>query len=312
LERYPIRPALCTLINHWENTTFRITTTTGKQFLLRVHRPGYHTEAGILEELTWLERLSPAATFRVPAPFRSRNDRLVEPVASPLLSEPRHCCLFEWIDGRFVQKSLRPSLMSHLGTVIAEMQRLGEGLPVVHRRYWDAEGLVGKHPKFGTIDELRGISVKTQDVVSQGRELVLRHLKRFERDHPHKQGLIHADLHFGNVLVTPGGFAVIDFDDCGWGFHAYDLAVSLLSTGQLLGEDRQKEMPRLKDALIEAYAARKNWEASDEAILPYLTTARKLAMLGWLNSRSDNPRLRQRLKSATARTAAYLKKTYDL
>ena len=39
--------------------------------------------------------------------------------------------------------------------------------------------------------------------------------------------LIHADLHFGNVLVDGDRLAVIDFDDCGFGWHPYELAVVL-------------------------------------------------------------------------------------
>jgi Ser/Thr protein kinase RdoA (MazF antagonist) len=56
---------------------------------------------------------------------------------------------------------------------------------------------------------------------------VSRELQRFERRFPERLGLIHADLHFGNFLDTGAGPAAIDFDDCGRGFLAYDLAVPL-------------------------------------------------------------------------------------
>ena len=41
--------------------------------------------------------------------------------------------------------------------------------------------------------------------------------------------LIHADLHPRNVLIDGTHAAVIDFDDAGFGWHQYDLAVALVS-----------------------------------------------------------------------------------
>ena len=39
-------------------------------------------------------------------------------------------------------------------------------------------------------------------------------------------GLIHSDLHQENYLFDRGEVGAIDFDDCGWGHFAYDLAVA--------------------------------------------------------------------------------------
>ena len=39
--------------------------------------------------------------------------------------------------------------------------------------------------------------------------------------------MIHADLHPGNVVISGDRLHVIDFDDAGFGWHAYDLAVAL-------------------------------------------------------------------------------------
>jgi Ser/Thr protein kinase RdoA (MazF antagonist) len=200
--------------------------------------------------------------------------------------------------------------MGKLGAIIGSLHKNAEGFDVIHRRYWDAEGLVGANPKFGSIDRLEGVSAKTQDILSRGRVLVLRRLKQFERAFPQKQGLIHADLHFDNVLVAKRDLAVIDFDDCGFGFHAYDLAVNLGSIRH--STRRKREFQALRDALIEAYAAERGWTRSDEEILPYLMTARRLVMLGWMNSRSDNPVLRKRIKGAAARTVKLLRREYDL
>ena len=40
-------------------------------------------------------------------------------------------------------------------------------------------------------------------------------------------GLIHADLHLENVVFANGQARPIDFDDCGFGYWLYDIAVAL-------------------------------------------------------------------------------------
>ena len=41
-------------------------------------------------------------------------------------------------------------------------------------------------------------------------------------------GLIHADLHVGNILYHPDdGFCILDFDQCALGWRAYDVATFL-------------------------------------------------------------------------------------
>ncbi len=39
---------------------------------------------------------------------------------------------------------------------------------------------------------------------------------------PHKS-FVHADPHFGNVLVNGDVWTLLDFDECGFGFAAFDL-----------------------------------------------------------------------------------------
>jgi hypothetical protein len=49
------------------------------------------------------------------------------------------------------------------------------------------------------------------------------------------------------------------------------------------------------------------WDNEDESILPYMMIASGIALLGWLNSRSDNPSLRKNFKIVTTRVVKQLK-----
>jgi Ser/Thr protein kinase RdoA (MazF antagonist) len=60
-------------------------------------------------------------------------------------------------------------------------------------------------------------------------------------------GLIHSDLSFGNVLFTEEEVLPIDFDDCGFGYYLYDLAVVLAGPWEKPGFQHRRE------ALLEGY-----------------------------------------------------------
>ena len=185
--------------------------------------------------------------------------------------------------------------------LIGRLHKRGRGRQIVERRYWTADGLVGTSPKFGSVERLPEVSPPDQKIISRGRRSTYDRLRRFEAAFPDKQGLIHADLHFGNVLLSEGRMAAIDFDDCGLGFLAYDLAVPLMSVEARLSKKPRGEFLSFRAALIEGYVRESTWDDDDEKILDSLMDARQLAMLGWLNSRSDNPRLRKVFTTAAAR-----------
>ncbi|HZI50857.1 MAG TPA: phosphotransferase [Terriglobia bacterium] len=307
LPLYARRVEACRFLGHGENTTFQVTADGGKQFLLRIHRNEYHSRSALVEELRWLQELSDDPMLIVPRPIPSKRGQLVERVESPGVGEARHCSALEWIDGRFINKSLNRSHMKSLGHVIGRLHKVGRHRTVVERPYWNAEGLVGTNAKLGTVENLPKISSSDQRTISDGRRITFRKLKRFEDRFPQRQGMIHADLHFGNLLLSQGQIAAIDFDDCGFGFHGYDLVVPLRSAEHILGKRRRREFPAFKDELIEGYCREAAWDKHDDEIFPHLISARALTMLAWFNSRWDNPALRKYFKLVASRTVEHLR-----
>jgi Ser/Thr protein kinase RdoA (MazF antagonist) len=303
LERYRIKVQLVEFINHGENATFKVTAGRGKKYLLRVHRNDYHCREAIGEELAWLTNLAESGEH-VPVPVVSGNGHVVETVSMPELDLSRHCSLFEWVDGRFIEKSVKHGTMRKIGELLARLQNRAP--KTRYRRYWDAEGLLGAGAKFGSIDALAGVLRKEQQIITSARETTLAILHRYQNRFPERTGLIHADLHFGNLLATNSGLGAIDFDDCGHGFHVYDLVIPCLSVANILGESRKGELPAFKMALFDGYRSIRAFDGEDEALFPHLLTARRLLMLGWMNSRSDNPRIRQQFRAAVDRSLKHI------
>ena len=217
LKKYPIRVEEIKFINHGENATFKIIDSKNEAYLLRIHRGGYHTPAAIQEELSWLARLGQESQLAIPCPLKSKSGLLLEEASIPEVGT-RNCCLFKWLPGRFIEKGLKAKQMYQLGQLIAELHQ--DPPKTKHRHYWNAEGLVGTNPKFGSLNTLQSVTPKQQKAITKARQTVFKKLKQFEQKYPKRQGLIHADLHLGNVLLVNNKIWAIDFDECGHVFLA--------------------------------------------------------------------------------------------
>ena len=89
-------------------------------------------------------------------------------------------------------------------------------------------------------------------------------------------GLIHGDLHYENFMFHEGTAPAIDFDDCGWGFHLYDLAVTLW---ELEDRPRYNEM---RTALLEEYSRLRPLPERHSGHLQALVILRRLQILMWI------------------------------
>jgi Ser/Thr protein kinase RdoA (MazF antagonist) len=98
---------------------------------------------------------------------------------------------------------------------------------------------------------------------------------------PEHWGVIHADLHHGNVLIDGAALSVIDFDDAAFGWYLYDLAVALTH------QQRRADFAELQEALLAGYRTRRRFTVEDEARLPMFLLARRLAVIGWLHQRPE-------------------------
>ena len=78
---------------------------------------------------------------------------------------------------------------------------------------------------------------------------------------------------------------MIDFDDCGFGYYDFDIAIALNSLS------KHKNSKNLKKALLEAYKD----DSLDMQSIQIFLAARKIVELGWLNSRSHIPRIKNHI-----------------
>lgn len=270
------------LIFHGENTTFRARNSDGADYLIRVHRPGYQTRRTIVSELEFLAALRRETELLVPTPV-GEGHQAVSRITVPGV-EPRDAVAFEWIPGRFSSR-FTVTGMRRVGDFVARLHRFAENWTPsdgFERQFWNLEGLSGDNMGGGVEllpPEYRAVVEDTLDAASE----VLDALGR-ERD---VWGLIHSDLHHRNRLMSDGCLAAIDFDDCGFGYYLYDLAV-------ILGFPRHKYRDEfeadLLPAFLEGYRAVRPLSDEHVALLPVFYALRHIVITLWVLGRAaDNP-----------------------
>jgi Ser/Thr protein kinase RdoA (MazF antagonist) len=315
LEAFPIAPAKLAFVNVSENVTFRVTDEAGKDFVLRLHRPWYHTIERLKGERVWTRALA-AAGVGVPRGVMTREGDDYVRVAVEPLGEQRWAGLARWIEGRVLYDIVdaEPDPAANE----AHFERLGAIMAVLHnqaaawtppasfeRHALDADGLMGgpggeppfwgpfwDHPMFPPTE--RGLMLATRDMIHAA-------LLRYGRD-PATFSLIHADLHPGNVLVDGERLAVIDFDDAAFGWHLYDLAVALV-----FYQDHAR-FAGFRDACLRGYARVRPLPDDVVRLLPMFLLIRRLVQIGWLNARPELPErsdLEQRRAEIVSRVRAF-------
>jgi Ser/Thr protein kinase RdoA (MazF antagonist) len=230
----------------------------------------------IRSELEWLSALCEAG-IDVPRPFMNVDgDWLTTVDMGYDVPSQRNCTLLSWVEGRFLEKGLRPKHFKALGEVTGKLQEqsmLWKRPKGFKRPHWDWEGLFGDGFDYGFAakDAREAIPKKHQqsfyDVLERVEE-ASQQLGKGKKVY----GLIHADL--GNTVFCVGQARPFDFDDCGFGYWIFDLGVVLAH--YIL--DSESTSPKMRDALIEGY--------QDTSILPELNleyldlfTAARLAQL---------------------------------
>ena len=287
------------LLNHRENTVFKIVLANGEAAALRVHRPGYHDLPSLLSELQWIAMLLERG-ISVPEPVASLNGNLVERVSDQASGTERHVDVLGWMQGTPLGRSgaaltFSPtrleSIFHELGAVMAKMHAASDSWQRPEgfvRPGWSKEGLIGDKPLWGKFWQLPSIT---------GEQSALFQIARVRATHDlgglatgsGSYGLIHADLVRENVFVSEGGISLIDFDDCGLGWRMFDLATALYKNRH---EPSYREIEAL---LLAGYQTVRRLADDEMAALPLFTLLRSFSYIGWAQARLDEPGMAARL-----------------
>lgn len=261
------------LLNRSENETWR-----AGDLVLRLHRHGYHSRAEIASELAWLMSLQGLPGLNTVCPV---------PGAQGLVTE---------IDGRFLVafdlvrgEELQPGddlarWFAPLGEITARLHLQSRDWPPppgFTRKRWDVATILGPRPHWGDWRQAQGLDARGEALLARATDRLAAKLAAYGTG-PDAFGLIHADLRLANLMTDGDTLSAIDFDDCGFGWWAYDLAAAL----SFIETD-----PRLPDLIarwVDGYTRIAALRPEDRAMIPSLIFLRRVLLTAWLATRADS------------------------
>jgi Ser/Thr protein kinase RdoA (MazF antagonist) len=290
LTSFPIDADDVALVSLAENVTFKVTDRAGRAYVLRLHRPGYHTLDELVSERAWIRALAEAG-IDVPRGLSARDGRDYVPVTIPATGEQRYAGMLRWTEGRLLSHVLAETgddrvvedYFAQLGALTASMHNQAAAWrppPGFTRHALDSDGLMGEAPHWGPFWEHRSLSASERSLLREARARMHAWLSGLRRE-PSAYSLIHADMHPGNILVDGDRLVVIDFDDAGFGWHQYDIAVVLTYW------QSKPNAAAIERAFIGGY--RTTRPVSDEALaaVPMFRLIRWMASIGWFHQRPE-------------------------
>ncbi|MDI1285279.1 MAG: phosphotransferase [Reyranella sp.] len=291
LNSFPIDPEDLTLVSLAENVTFKVADRCdGQTYVLRLHRPGYHTLDELVAERAWIRALADSGV-EVPSAVPARDGRDYVPVTIPATGEQRFAGLARWTEGRLMSdvlaetsdQSAIENYFAQLGAITASMHNQASAWrppPGFRRHALDNDGLMGDAPHWGPFWEHQALSSAERRLLLDVRGQMHEILTRLSRE-PSGYSLIHADMHPGNILVGGDRLTVIDFDDAGFGWHQYDIA-TVLTYWQTKPNAREIER-----AFLGGYRATRPVPDEALSLLPTFRLIRWMAAIGWFHQRPE-------------------------
>lgn len=285
------------IVKYRENAIFSVHDGEGKRFALRIHRPHYHSDEALHSELSWMRALA-AYGIAVPDVRLNRDGEAITLAGATSVPENRRADLLCWVDGAPLSTleesgelglEERRKIYRRLGALTARLHEHGAQWqlpPNFERHDWFTDSLIGENPLWGPFWELPCLTARQRQLLDRARHKASAALKDYPRT-PANSGLIHADLIADNLMVSGEAVRPIDFDDCGFGWHMFDIATSLY----FLMDDPDFEA--LVEALFSGYRTVRPLAESEEEALPLFLMLRATTYLGWVGSRSETETARE-------------------
>jgi Ser/Thr protein kinase RdoA (MazF antagonist) len=295
LTHWDLEGAELSLHARQENVVFRVESSDGNEYALRIHRDGYHDRSALEAEHLWTSELARSG-LPVPEAIPTRDGEAYAVVAFPASSATRHVGLVRWISGILLSQTLGKAgdssrlarSFAQLGKITADFHGTSSKWtpPAGFRRHArDAEGLAGEHPFWGRFWEIQSATDEQRTRLVDLRDTLLEKFSDLDQN-PEVYGMIHADMHSDNVLVDGGRLTVIDFDDAGFGWYMYDVAAVLYSEMDTFHPENP-HFEVAQNAFIQGYRERRKLPSEEVKLIPWFMLARSLELTKWAEDRPE-------------------------
>ena len=232
-----------------DNTVFRADEGNAHSFALRLHTSGRQRAAALTSELIWLGHLAERTDLPVPKPVRSKAGTWL--VGVPGKSGALHASMLMWIQGEVLDRPLSVPEAGEAGRLLAHLHLEAERFEPPNGFERPAYTLPAFLNCFSELQASLGrdnLSAEDRIVLQAGLAEIMAQLTQWN-NLPGGFGLIHGDLHSGNLIRNGKRLSLIDFDRCGWGPYLLDIAGAVLDmepgerAAFIAGYHRQRPLP---------------------------------------------------------------------
>lgn len=211
-----------------DTVTYKIETSSKESFLLRIHSDRLGKEE-ILSELTLLQALNKSDDLTVPEGLISCDSSYVLEIDTEDGYRGPCVTMMRWVEGAHANGELADSRVYNMGVLMGRLHEVTTSfVPPTGfvRPIWGAESFQREMTKLEHHYECF-LSDKGWRTYQAAAEKILSELAVIPLNNTN-YGLIHADLHTGNIVFKEDQPYPIDFGRCGYGYYLYDIAGTLL------------------------------------------------------------------------------------
>jgi Ser/Thr protein kinase RdoA (MazF antagonist) len=264
---------LKTGINH----TYLLISTAGKS-IFRVYSFGWRTEKEIDAEITLVNRLH-GSNVPVSYAIADANGQFIQRLQAP--EGMRYAVLFSYAKGE-KQLNFSAALHQKAGTIMAHMHQCTEGLVLERVQYITAllldkpfEELLKFLPAHAAeMKYMRELKDTLHAILDKAAVSALR------------QGMVHLDIWFDNMVIDNEDITIFDFDFCGRGWLLLDIAYYTL---QLFSTEKDPaELEAKQAAFFKGYESVLPVGNAEKKLLPAAACSLYFFYLGVQCSRFSN------------------------
>jgi Ser/Thr protein kinase RdoA (MazF antagonist) len=259
-------------LNSYENRVFDIKLEASEDLptnlIAKFYRPDRWSLETLLDEHQFEIELK-GESLQVAAPYILKNHSTVDHMNGI------NYTFFEKIRGRLIQEFL-PADFLKMGRWMAQLHNIGEAKWAQHRV---TMGPTTDH-KWDLLDKMYDpVAAEVRGKYFEAAEEIFYALD--EKLNDHKFLRIHGDLHRGNILESPNGFVVVDFDD-------FVNGPAIQDVWMMMPDQSFTESPEFEN-LVKGYEELRHFPHEQMELIPLLRGYRMINYAGWILNRWSDP-----------------------
>ncbi len=270
LKAYGINDAKVSCINFEFNATFAVESDSGIKYALRININSTRTVENMQAEVQWVRHLNRTSGINTPTPIATLKDQYIVSGLHADSGQTLYGVMYSWLEGEEIGDEPTMEQLHEVGRAIARLHQEStdfaltgdNALPTFNDFFWSTEDFL--------FSEKSELSDQDRGLLEQARDEIMRYTDELYQSSP--VHIIHADFHGWNLMWDEGQLSIFDFDDCGFGVEAQDLAVALYYL----------DTPEQDAALLNGYRSIKPLPTYSELAMKALQLQRRLLLLNYL------------------------------